>query len=102
MIVEMREDAFDVVDLQRAANALRLGAGAHHEVLEEKLAAATEQLRQGHLAFRPVKNIGLLDLDPGQRPLFVRQPVAPPCQLFLLGEQRSPRLDPLRLGHDLM
>ena len=30
---------------QRIASGL---LGAHHEVLEEKLAAATEQLRQGH------------------------------------------------------
>jgi len=41
----MRKNAFNVVDLKGAADALRLGAGTHHEVLDEELAAAIEELR---------------------------------------------------------
>ena len=61
----MRENAFDVVDLEGAADALRLGTRTHHEVLQEKLAAAIEEFCQRHLACGAVEHIGLLDLDPG-------------------------------------
>src|SRR6202023_1497421 len=46
VIVEMSENALNVIDLEGAANALRLRAGTHHEVLDEELAAAIEELRQ--------------------------------------------------------
>ena len=65
VIVEMRENAFNMVDLEGATDALRLGTGTHHEVLDEKLAAAIEELCQRHLAVGCVENIGFLDLDPG-------------------------------------
>src|SRR5262249_7136430 len=45
VIVEVRQNAFNVVDLEGAADALRLGAGPHHEVLDDDLAAAMEELR---------------------------------------------------------
>ena len=43
VISEMLEEAFDMVHLERAADALLLRAGPHHEMLDEKLAAAAER-----------------------------------------------------------
>jgi hypothetical protein len=46
----MYEDAFDMVDLERASHTLLSLAGSHHKMFDEELAAAVEELRQRHLS----------------------------------------------------
>jgi hypothetical protein len=59
------------------------GPRSHHEVLDEELAPAIEQLGERHLARGSVEDIGLLDLDPGECATLLRQPVAEPRQFLL-------------------
>jgi hypothetical protein len=41
----MLEQAFDMIDPQRAPNALMPSAGTHHKVFDKELATAIEQFR---------------------------------------------------------
>jgi hypothetical protein len=102
VIVEVREDFLDVVDLEAATDALCGRARSHHEVLDEELAAAVEQLGQRHFARGPVEDIGFFNLHPRQRSALFRQPVAKPRELLLLGKQSLPRRGPIRVGDDRM
>ena len=45
VVIEMHQDALDVVAVEGAADTLRLGTRPHHEVLDEELTAAVEELR---------------------------------------------------------
>src|SRR5215831_16842566 len=63
---EMHERAFDVIDLERAADATLLPARTEHEMLDDKLAAPVEQISERFLTLRAVEEIGLVDLDPGK------------------------------------
>ena len=60
----MHEGTFDVVDFERAPDALTDLARAQHEVLDEELAAAVEQVTQRHLAAGPIEDILLVDPYP--------------------------------------
>src|SRR4029450_2616556 len=53
----MRERTLDVVDLERASDALTDLARAHHEVLDEELAASVKQVGQCQLAIGRVGGI---------------------------------------------
>ncbi|KAG0505898.1 MAG: hypothetical protein Udaeo_07340 [Candidatus Udaeobacter sp.] len=76
VVLEMRQDAVDVIDFKRAADALRLLPRPEHEVFDEKLAAPVKQLGQRDLAFRRVENVLLVDLYPRQRATFRGQLIA--------------------------
>ena len=52
VILEMRQDAFEVIDAERAAHALQRLIRTLHDVLHEKLAPAAEQVREGHAPLR--------------------------------------------------
>jgi hypothetical protein len=45
VVLEVGQNARDVIDLERAADALMLCAGRHHEMLDVKLTAALEEIR---------------------------------------------------------
>ena len=102
MVVEVRQDPVYVIDFERATDALRRLSRRHHEVLDEKLAATVEQVRQRELAFRGVKNVFLIDLHPRQRPSFRSQLIAQPSQFFLPFEQVLARNQPLGAGDNFM
>ena len=72
----MRKDPVDVIDFERAADALCLLPGRHHEVFDEQLAAFVKQLGQRHLAFRRIEDVFLVDLYPRQRATFRGQLIA--------------------------
>src|SRR5262245_53721450 len=55
-----------MVDLERAADTLRDLARPQHEMLDEELTAAFEQIRGRHFPFRSVEDVLLLDPDPRQ------------------------------------
>ena len=85
VILEMRQQAFEMVDAQRAAHALQRLSGTLHDVLNEELAAASEQIGERHAALRRIELVVLVDLDPGQGPALFGQRVAPAREfLFLL------------------
>jgi len=90
-----------VVDLERAAGALLLLPRVQHEEFDEQLAAAVEEVRQGPRSEALWKNVGFLDLDPGQRPLFGAQGVAARVKAFP-GDQGLARGAPRFAGDDFM
>jgi hypothetical protein len=61
----MHEGAFDLVDFERAPDALTDLARPQHEVLDEELAAAVEQVAQRDLAAGRIKDVLLVDPYPG-------------------------------------
>src|SRR4051812_50077475 len=64
--MQVRERAVDGVGHRRAGRAAGLVAGAEHEVVDEQLAAAVEQLRQRARAFVRLEAVLLFDANPGQ------------------------------------
>jgi len=92
MVLKMREDAVDVIDRERAADALRDRTRSHHEVLDEQLAATIEQAGQCHFAVRRIENVFLLHFDPWQVAALPRELIAQPGELFLFAQElRSAR-----------
>ena len=79
-----------------------LGAGRHHEVLDVKLAAALEEVRQRQLSARTGEDIVLLDANPGQREAFGRNLIALTGPRLLAFQKRDAGFEPLLPGYDLM
>jgi hypothetical protein len=83
-------------------------AGTEHEVVDQQLGAAVEQLGQGPGAVVGVEAVVLVDRDPGQLPALAGQLVAGPGVGLLALQQRLAgglpllRADNLVLGHRLL
>src|SRR5690606_12324954 len=67
VVRQVQVGAVEVVGEERAAVAAFLPAGAVHEVVDDQLAVAAEQLGERLAAVGAVELIGLVDPDPGQR-----------------------------------
>ena len=87
---------------RRAGRAAGLVARAEHEVVDEQLAAAVEQLRQRARAVVGREPVLLLDPDPGQLAPLPGQLVAQPGVLLLAREQLVAGGRPLLAAHDLV
>src|SRR5690349_7476092 len=98
----MDQGASDMVALERAADAALLLSRRQHEMLDDQLAAAVEQIGQGRLSGRRVERVGLVDLDPRQRAPLGAQAVAQSRHLLFLGEERGAGLEPFVAGYDAM
>jgi hypothetical protein len=102
--VEVGEVA-DVVGDHRAAVAARrrpaVYARREHEVVDDQLAAAVEQVEQARPATGPLEHIVLLDAHHWQAPALGGQRVTSASGLLLLRQQTLPSGLPLGLGHDL-
>src|SRR5439155_19083128 len=75
---------------------------AEHEMLDDQLAASLEQIGESFLTIRPVEDITLLDLDPGQCPPLGAQPVAQPGEFLFLAQKLGTRRQPLFLRYGRM
>jgi len=71
-------------------------------VIDDELAAPGEQIRQGLLPRRPVKHVGLCDTLPRQLAPLAAELVALPQEVFFLGQQSTPGVDPFVTGYDSM
>jgi len=67
-MVEVHDDAVEVVHPERAALAALLPARVEHEVLDDELAAPLEEIRERLAAAGAVEHAGLVHLHPGQVP----------------------------------
>src|SRR5437667_206211 len=76
--------------------------GGEHEMIDEQLRAALEQIGQGGAAFVGVEAIVLVDLDPGQLLAAARQLVAAVGQVLLGLEQVEALGAPLFAGNNPM
>jgi hypothetical protein len=94
--------AVDEVGQERAARATLLPSGTEHEVVDQQLAAPAEQVGEALLAVRPVEDVLLLDLDPGQLTALRAQLIAQPREVFLLAKELLARSEPVLSRHDLM
>src|SRR5260370_4662864 len=97
---EMHESALDVVDLERAADAALLPAGAKHKMLDDQLAATVEEVSQHLRAVGSLEEVGLVDLDPRQFAAFGAQSVAQAGEFLFLRQMRLAGGQPLVSGND--
>src|SRR5262245_39413969 len=98
---EMHDRAFCVIGLQRAARTALIEIPPPHEMMDDKLTVATEQVSERLLAFGRVEHIGLLDLDPGQRAPLRAHEIAHPRECLLVLEMSLACCVPLLAGDDL-
>ena len=73
---QVHRNAVEGVGPERAARAALGPVGSEHEVVDEQLAAAVEQLAQRAGTVSPVEAIVLVDVHPGQLAALLRQLVA--------------------------
>src|SRR6185295_5699685 len=88
VMLEMRQGAIDMVGLERAADTALALVGAPHEMLDDELAAAVEEIGKRNLSFRRIEDVILLDLDPRQGEPRLVELIAPAREFLLLGKQR--------------
>src|SRR5262249_3513613 len=91
-----------MVDLERAADTPRDLARPQHEMLDEELTAAFEQIRERHFPFRSVEDVLLLDPDPRQGTALPVHLVPLAGQVLLALEQLQALIEPLGVRHDAM
>src|SRR5215831_18980137 len=93
---QMRRDAIEAVCPERAVLAAFVPVRPVHEVIDQQLAAALEQLRKGLAAVRPIEDVLFLHLHPRQCAALLAQSVALPGKLLLFGQK--PRATPTATG----
>src|SRR6476659_3521083 len=99
---EMLPPAIEAVGDRRAGWAARLVVRSEHEVIDDQLRAAAEQVRQARLAILGAEPIVLFDPNPGKRLPALGKIVAGASQLLFGAEQLQPRLQPFRPAGDGM
>jgi len=92
--VWVREVA-DVVDDDRASLAAGVPSRVEHEVVDDQLPAAVEEVEQRRLAVRSVEDVFLVDPDHRESASLGVQPVSGAGEVLLLGEQPLTRDQPL-------
>jgi hypothetical protein len=95
VVFEVRQGAVEVVAQERAPRTTRGPVWAEHEVVDDQLAAAVEELAQRFPARRRVKGVLLVDQYPRQRKAFRIDLVAQPGCFLFAGQK------PLALGEPL-
>src|SRR6185437_12288003 len=93
--VQVDHVRIEVVGPERAALAADIVLRGEHEVVDDQLAAAVEEVGQRFVAVGAVEDVVVLDRFPGQRMPLPRQPVPRPGELLLLREELLARLEPL-------
>src|SRR5262249_42909958 len=94
-----------VVGPERAARTTLLPVRPQHEVIDEKLTLAAEQVGEGEFSFGPFKDITLVDPHPGQLAPLARKVVAQSGECLLLlevslaSDQPLLAIDDTRFGH---
>ena len=83
VIREVHGEAVEAVGDRRAGRASRLVVGAEHEVIDQELRAAPEQVLERRGALRRCRTVVLVDAHPGQRLAQLGQLVAAVGQVLL-------------------
>src|SRR5262249_32788637 len=100
--VQMREGAVYMIGQERATRTSFLPFGTEHKVINDQLAPSVEKLGECRLPFRPVENVVLLDLDPGQLAPLPAEFIAPPRELFSFCQEGATRPDPFLPRYNLL
>src|SRR5271156_4557810 len=93
----MHEASVEVISEIRAAFAALFPAGAEHEMVDDQLAAACEQLVERLFARWSVEHVALVDLDPRKFAALAAEFIAPMSELLLFCKKRFARLNPFFL-----
>src|SRR5581483_10899144 len=101
-VLQVHSDAVVVVGPERAAGTALPPVRPEHEVIDEQLARAGEQVRKGLFALGSLENVVLVDPHPRQGAPLRAQPVALPCELLLLDQQRLARGKPILARYDVV
>ena len=96
------DGAVEMIGDQRTARAARFPAGAEHEVIDDELAFAAEQIGEVFLAVRSVEHVTFFDLFPRQFAAFPAQFVAGAAERLFLEEIGLARRDPFVMRYDLV
>src|SRR2546427_5497016 len=97
---EVHERPVDVIREERAAPAAFLPLRREHEVVDDELAPAVEEVGERLLTVRPVEDIARLHADPGEPASLRAQLIAAPRDFLLLLEELLPGDEPLVARHD--
>src|SRR5215469_8503481 len=93
-MIQMNSNPVKIISPERTTRAALVPIRRKHEVIHHELASALKQLSRGRLSTRPIKDIILLYLDPGQIPALPAQLIAETGKLFLLDQKLFSRLEP--------
>jgi len=91
---EMHQGAVGVIHIEGAAGAAFLPLGAEHEVVDDELASAIEQVSESLLSGGRVEDVILFDFDPGKLAAFGCDGVALVGEFLLFGEESLPGYEP--------
>ncbi len=100
-MLEVLASGVEVIGQQRAPRADVVRIRREHVVIDEELAAAGEQLRQGLRPVAGLEDILFLDLHPGQGAAFGAHLIQHAGGGLFLLEERFAGLQPGGLGDDL-
>src|SRR5262249_33554304 len=98
MVRQMHGEPVEAVRDRRTGRTPGAVVRAEHEMVDEELRAAAEEIRQRGVAFVGLEPILLVDPNPWQFLTPLRQPVAASRQLLLRLEQVDTRSEPLLAG----
>src|SRR5438045_9541903 len=97
---EMPVSTIEMIGQVRAALAAFLPSGTKHQMINNQLTAAIEQIRQRFLSIWSVEHIFFVDLDPGQLTTRRTERVTLTSKLFLPHEQVLPNDEPFSFRSD--
>src|SRR6516165_3180553 len=86
-MVQVDDRTVEAVGPTRTVRTSRIPVSMEHEMIDDQLTPAIEQLRQSLFAIGTVELVFLLDRLPSQRPTRLAQLVAQPAESLLLGEK---------------
>jgi len=85
-MIDMHANRIETVGPKRTTPAPFLPIRREHEVIDQELASSFEEIRQRLLPARSCKEIILADLNLGQFPALLTQPIPQPSEFFFLSQ----------------
>jgi hypothetical protein len=101
-LVQVRNDAVEIVSAQQAMRASQVVTGMKHEVIDNELAASVKKVSQTLTPVRSIKNIVFADGLPRKLATPLVELVAKAGEFLLFGEERGSRGEPVVMRYDWM
>ena len=101
-LLQMRNDAVEVVGPERAALAARLPLRREHEVIHDELRRGAEQVGERQASARAFELIRLVDTFPGQLAPGLREFIAQARKFFFPCQECRARVSPFPAVYDAM
>src|SRR5260370_35025043 len=99
-MLEVHESGLEMADVERTADATRLPSGSEHEMFDEQLATAVEEIGQRLRTVRALEDVVLFDANPGQIAPPGVDLVPQPGEFFLLLQEFRAGNEPLVAGNN--